>query len=136
MSLIRVERWEFSTCQEAIEAAEWLEKDAAYLRREAEKYKPGWRAVFMIPRILSNADNSARLAAELRDQVKARAARENPVCDCGAEASWHGSRTGRRVFCCDRCWLTREDLREAREEFNQSETLRDWEDTAKNWEDV
>jgi hypothetical protein len=89
MSLIRVERWEFSTCQEAIEAAEWLEKDAAYLRREAAKYKPGWRADFMIPRILSNAQNIEKLAAELRCKVA-----------------------------------------------NQSETLRDWEDTAKNWEDV
>lgn len=131
--VIRVERWEFSTCQEAIEAAEWLEADAAYLRRQAATFKPGWRADFMIPRILSNAQNIEKLAAELRAQVKGQA---HPVCDCGDEASWHGCRWGRRVFCCDRCWLTREDLREAREEFNQSETLRDWEDTAKNWEDV
>lgn len=30
---------------------------------------------------------------------------ERPVCDCGNKnASWHGDRCGRRIYCCDKCW--------------------------------
>lgn len=53
------------TTQEKIEAVEWLENDAAYLRKQAQAHQTPWIA----ERIQENAEHSARWAAQLREEV-------------------------------------------------------------------
>jgi hypothetical protein len=62
--------WTFDSAAEAIEAAECLEHDAAYLQKCAANYAEKQDS-FMVERVTKNAKHSAGLAMEIRAKYEA-----------------------------------------------------------------
>lgn len=52
---------------------------------------------------LSLINNLERKVLKAARPTALREEEEGVKCACGAPAHWHGSRTGKRVFCCQKC---------------------------------